>query len=175
MAEEEKQAAGASGEAENAKSPLQEIDYKAVAEAEKARADAAEALIVKNKKLSERNKEDTGLTEERVLELITASKEAKDDSKESQDLIEAQRKVKELESKNAEIARALSAKDSVKKDDPTTHRDGDPVADPKLPENSPLRAYKHIGNGIYSKKLNNGKTMFRNTQAAGNERRTWIE
>ena len=50
----------------------QEIDYKTLAEAEKVRADAAEALIIKNKNIAKRQEGKEGeilLTEERVLEL----------------------------------------------------------------------------------------------------------
>ena len=147
-----------------------EIDYKALAEAEKARADAAEALIVKNKNIDKRTEP---LTEERVLELITLAKENAD-SPEVKALEEAQRKLKELQGKNDEITRALKAKETTPSDPPTQH-DPLPKVEPKLPEGSPLASYKHMGNGLYSKKLTTGKTVFINTKAQGNERKKWVE
>ena len=159
-------------------SSTEEIDYKALADAEKARADAAEALIIKNKALAKRaeNKveETSGLTEERVLELITkATAKTEDDSLEAKAYAEAQAKVKELQAKNNEIARALKAKDGVSKDTATTQRDGEKGNEPKLPENSPLKAFKYEGNGIYSQKLASGKTMFKNTLAGPGQPKTW--
>src|SRR4051812_46308545 len=78
----------------------QKIDYKVIAEAEKARADAAEALIIKNKNIDKRhaNKEgeNAGLTEERVLELIKTATVKDDDSPEAKALEEANKKVQEL-------------------------------------------------------------------------------
>ena len=159
--------------------PSQEIDYKALADAEKARADAAEALIVKNKAIAKRaenkGEENTGLTEERVIELIkTATVKNEDDSVEARAYAEAQAKVKELQAKNAEIARALKAKDGLSKDTATTQRDGEKGTDPKLPENSPLKAFKYEGNGIYSQKLASGKTMFKNVNPGPGQPKTWV-
>lgn len=165
--------------AEETITPEVEIDYKALADAEKARADAAEALIVKNKAIAKREVVKEGevstLTEERVLELIkTNTVKNEDDSVEARAYTDAQAKVKELLAKNAEIARALKAKDGLSKDTATTQRDGEKGTDPKLPENSPLKAFKYEGNGIYSQKLSSGKTMFKNTLAAPGQPKTWL-
>jgi|SRR3990167_2535119 len=169
------------GEPENSESdaPLQEeeIDYKTLAEAEKVRADAAEALIVKNKNIIKRQGgegEATTLTKEDVLELIKQSKESDDDSPEARNLAEAQKNVKVLQAKNAEIARALKNKGTPSRDVAGTERDGEQVPQPKLPEGSPLKSYKHEGNGIYSKKMPNGKTLFMNTKAAVGQQKKWV-
>lgn len=162
--------------------PSQEIDYKALADAEKARADAAEALIIKNKSMAKREEkknddETTPLTEEKVAEIVAkalAQSKETDDSPEAKAYAEAQAKVKELQTKNGEIARALKAKEGVSKDSATTHRDGEKGTDPKLPENSPLKAFKHEGNGIYSLKLASGKTMFKNVNAGPGQPKSWI-
>lgn len=168
-----KKAAGEGGHSKN------EIDYKALAEAEKARADAAEALIVKNKNLAKQNKgqedETPALTEERVAELIAAATKNGEQSEEAKKLEDAQKVVKQLEAKNAEIARALKGKESANKEGASEHRDGLPSEVPKLPENSPLKSYKYMGKGIYSKKLASGKTMFKNVNPAPGEHKTWIE
>lgn len=162
----------------------EEVDYKALAEAEKARADAAEALIVKNKALAKRNEtkpegEPQALTEEKVVELIkkvvTTSKEDSDDSPEAKAYADAQAKVRELQAKNAELGRAQKAKDGVSKDSATTHRDGEAGTEPKLPDNSPLKAYKYEGNGIYSIKLASGKTMFKNTKVKPGQPSSWVQ
>lgn len=156
-----------------------EIDYKALAEAQEARALAAEALIVKNKAIAKRAEtkegEDTGLTEERVLELIkTATAKNEDDSVEAKALEEANKRLKELQAKNTEIVRAFKAKDGVSKDTATTQRDGEKGTEPKLPDNSPLKAFKYEGNGIYSQKLASGKTMFKNVNAGPGQPKSWI-
>ena len=176
--------AKAEAEAKAAEEALskEEIDYKALADAEKARADAAEALIVKNKALVKREekKNDDGtepLTEEKVAEIVQkalAQSKETDDSPEAKAYAEAQAKVKELQAKNSEIARALKAKDSISKDSATTHRDGEQGTDPKLPDNSPLKAFKHEGNGVYSLKLASGKTMFKNVNAGPGQPKSWI-
>ena len=185
-AEEATQKALADAQAAEADA-LSKIDYKAIAEsnaemlaAEKARADAAEALITKNKALLKRqeikDEEDKPLTRKEALELIEATKiRDDDDSVEAKALIDANKRVKELEAKNTEIARALKAKDGVSKDSTTTHFDGSPNSDPKLPDNSPLKAYKYLGNGVYSKKLVSGKTMFRNANPGPGQQKTWVE
>ena len=142
--------AKAKAEAEAAEAALsKEVDYKILAEAEKARADAAEALIMKNKNIYKRS----DLTEERVLELIALSKENKDDSPEAKALTEAQAKVKELTAKHEEAIRALKAKDGISNDPSSTRHDPLKPEEPKLPPGSPLAGYKHLGNGLYSKKL----------------------
>ena len=172
--------AKAEAEAKAAEEALsKEIDYKALADAEKARADAAEALIVKNKAIAKRaedkGEESQGLTEERVLELIkTATTKDVDDSPEAKAYAEAQAKVKELQAKNGEIARTLKAKEGVSKDTATTHFDGEKGTEPKLPENSPLKAFKYEGNGIYSQKLSSGKTMFKNVNPGPGQPKTWV-
>lgn len=163
--------------------PPKEPDYKALAEqnaalaaAEKARADAAEALIVKNKNIQKR---DDGspqlLTEERVKELISEAQKSGDDSPEAKALTDAQAAVKQVMAKNEELKRALAGKDTVQKNPPSTHQDPLPEEAPKLAPGSPLADFKHLGNGLYSKKLATGKTMFKNTRAQGNERKSWVE
>src|SRR3990167_4779644 len=160
--------------------PLQEeeVDYKTLAEAEKVRADAAEALIIKNKSIAKRQEgrdgEQSPLSEERVLELIRAAKAEEHESPEAQALAEAQKNLKIIQAKNTEIARALKNKSTPSMDVAGTQRDGETVADPKLPEGSPLKAYKHEGQGIYSKKLASGKTLYINTKAGVGEQKKWI-
>lgn len=154
------------------------VDYSILYEAEKERADAAEALIVKNKAISKRQegKEDaSGLTEDRVLELIKQATSQKDDSDEAKRLSEAQAKVKALTAKKTELARALKNRDSAYSDTATSHQDSEKAKEPKLPEGSPLKSYKYAGNGVYTKKLANGKTMFVNTRAMANERKKWVQ
>lgn len=157
-----------------------EIDYKALAEAEKARADAAEALIVKNKALAKREDKKDGdgqtLTKDDVIEIVKTftAKEA-DDSVEAKALEEANKRLKELQAKNAEIARALKAKDGVSKDSASTHFDGSSVSEPKLTDNSPLKSYKYMGNGVYSKKLANGKTLYKNVNPGPGGNKMWVE
>lgn len=161
--------------------PLQEeeIDYKTLAEAEKTRADAAEALIVKNKSIAKRQEgkegEQAGITEERVLELIKAAKTSEDESPEAKALAEAQKNLKVIQAKNTEIARALKNKGTPQKEVAGTERDGEKVADPKLPEGSPLKGYEYKGSGIYAKKLASGKTLFVNTKAQVGQQKKWTE
>ena len=155
----------------------QEIYYKTLAEAEKVRADAAEALIIKNKNIAKRQegKEgETSLTEERVLELINQAKADTDESPEAKALAEAQKNLRVIQAKNTEIARALKNKGTPVKDVAGTERDGEKGTEPKLPEGSPLKAYKHEGNGIYSKKMPNGKTLFINTKASVGQQKKWV-
>lgn len=155
--------------------PTPEPDYKALAEAEKARADAAEALIIKNKSITKRNDEPSALTEERVLELIRTAKDDSDESPEAKALADAQAKVKTLQSEKDELLRAQKGKDGTSSNPASTHRDPLPEVAPKLAPGSPLAGFQHLGNGLYSKKLATGKTMFKNTQAQGNERKSWVE
>lgn len=161
-----------------------EVDYKALADsnaalaaAEKARADAAEALIIKNKSASKRKEDETTttLSEERVKELIREAKGENDDSPEAKALTDAQATVKRLEAEKAELIRSAKSKNNASNDGSSTHHDGIPKIEPKLPSNSPLNGFKHLGNGIYSKKLKSGKMMYRNLHAQGNERKTWVE
>ena len=178
-AAEAEAAAKAEEEAKAAEALLQEqeVDYKILAEAEKTRADAAEALIIKNKNIAKRQegKEgETSLTEERVLELINAAKST-DESPEAQALAEAQKNLKIIQAKNAEIARALKNKTTPQRDVAGTQRDGEATVEPKLPEGSPLKSYKHEGGGIYSKKLASGKTLYKNTKAGVGEVKTWVK
>lgn len=189
MTEEEKQAAEqAEAEAKEkadaealaaleAEAPSQEEQIellKTLADAEKARADAAEALIVKNKNIEKRQKgDDTTLTKDDVLELIKQSKEG-DESPEAKALAEAQQNLKAVQAKNAEIARALKSKETPSKAAPGTQRDGDKPLEPKLPEGSPLKSYTHQGNGVYFKKMPNGKTLYINTKATANQPKKWV-
>ena len=145
--------------------PLQEeeIDYKTLADAEKTRADAAEALIVKNKSIAKRKEGQEGeppsLSEERVLELIRQAKAEEHDSPEAQALADAQKNLKMIQAKNTEIARALQNKGKPQSAAPGTQRDAEELPKPKLPEGSPLKDYEYKGDGVYSKKLPNGKTF----------------
>lgn len=82
---------------------------------------------------------------------------------------------KKIVAKNAELARALRAKDNISSDIPSEHRDGLPNEAPKLPDNSPLKEYKYMGNNIYSIKLKTGKTLFRNAKPAPGQPKTWVE
>ncbi len=82
---------------------------------------------------------------------------------------------KKIVAKNAELARALRAKDNISSDIPSEHRDGLPNEAPKLPDNSPLKEYKYMGNNIYSTKLKNGKTLFRNAKPAPGQPKSWVE
>ena len=82
---------------------------------------------------------------------------------------------KKIVAKNAELARALRAKDGLSSDIPSEHRDGLPNEAPKLPDNSPLKEYKYMGNNIYSTKLKNGKTLFRNAKPAPGQPKSWVE
>src|SRR3990167_1388782 len=180
--------AKAEAEAEAAKSSsTEEKDYKAIAEAnealalaEKARADAAEALIVKNKSIAKRqdNKDETEpLTEEKVNEIVKnalASAKAEDASPEVVALKEANEKLAIQRAKTAEVVRALKASDGKRTDTATTHFDGEKGIEPKLPDNSPLKEFKFEGNGIYSQKLKSGKTMFKNVNAGPGQPKTWI-
>lgn len=173
-------------------SSTEEVDYEAlaganeaVALAEKERADAAEALIVKNKKIASRHKdtdgedvdeEDKPITRKELEEVLsTFNPRQEEESEEAKRLIEAQNKVKELTSKKDELARALKSKDTVRSDIASTHMDGEKPIEPKLAANSPLKSYKHVSNGVYSKELPNGTKLFVNTKATGNERKKWTE
>ena len=82
---------------------------------------------------------------------------------------------KKIVAKNAELARALRAKDGLSSDIPSEHRDGLPNEAPKLPDNSPLKEYKYMGNNVYSIKLKNGKTLFRNAKPAPGQPKSWVE
>ncbi len=161
----------------DAPSQEQEVDYKILAEAEKVRADAAEALIIKNKNIAKRQEggETTTLTKEDVLALIAESKGNADESPEAKALEEAQKNLKIIQARNTEISRALKNKGTPQRDVAGTQRDGETVAEPKLPEGSPLKSYKHEGNGIYSKKLASGKTLYKNTKAGVGEAKTWVK
>lgn len=176
----EAEAARLAAEAEAASSSTEEIDYKVIAEAnealakaEAARADAAEALIVKNKAIEKRQVNPT-LTEERVLELIkTATKE--EASPEALALEEATKNLAIAKAKTAEIARSLKAKEGTRSDSANTHFDGEKGTAPKLQDNSPLKEFKYEGNGIYSQKLKSGKTMYKNQNAGPGQPKTWVE
>ena len=158
-------------------SKTEDIDYKALADAEKARADAAEALIVKNKKLEKRHEnEPAPLTREEVLELIAQTAQTNDQSPEAKALADAQKAVAELQAKNAELARAAIARASAGDNPASTQRDGLPTEhEPKLPANSPLKDYEYMGNGLYRKKLSSGKHMFRRHPAQPGLPTAWTE
>ena len=156
----------------------QEIDYKTLAEAEKVRADAAEALIIKNKSIAKRKEGDGEtpvLSEKRVSELIQQALTSQDVSPEATALAEAQKNLRVIQAKNAEIARALKNKSTPVKDVAESHRDGEQAPAPKLPEGSPLKSYKHEGGGIYSKKLANGKTLYINSKPGMGEQKKWVK
>lgn len=82
---------------------------------------------------------------------------------------------KKIVAKNAELLRALKAKEGVSNDSANTQFDGMPNAVPKLPTNSPLKDYKYMGKGIYALKLKSGKTLFRNAKAGPGEKKSWVE
>jgi len=82
---------------------------------------------------------------------------------------------KKITAKKAELSRALRSKDSISSDTAGTQRDGLPKAEPKLPDNSPLKEYKYEGKGIYSKKLPSGKMLFRNSKPAPGQPKSWTE
>mgnify|MGYP001600519257 CR=1 FL=1 len=171
-AEEARIAAESSSTEDN---PEDETDYKALAEAEKQRADAAEALIIKNKQIDKRHEkkdEAPGLSEERVLELIKAAQK-EDESPEAKQLREAQEKVKLLEAQRAEAIRAAKAR--ARGGGGGEHRDGDTAVKPKLPDNSPLKDFEWRGGDLYAKKLSSGKTMFRRAQPRPGEKHSWVE
>lgn len=157
-----------------------EIDYKALADAERARADAAEALIIKNKAIAKRNQPDSDdkpLTKADVQDIVSSTfaelKEKSELTPEEKELETAKERIRQLEAQNEEKARALKAK-AAKTATATSQRDGDAPVAPKLPANSPLRSYTYVGKGIYSKKLANGKTIYRNTKATGIQQKTWV-
>ena len=195
-----------------------EVDYEAVALAEQERANAAEALIIKNKRIEKRNEEepvdeeDRPITKRELASFLQSERHAtQKELKEVQALsiarantsseTEAQAALvfwknrviptgsleedikfaigglnqKKITSKVSELKRALAAKDTVTTDDSTAQRDPLPAVAPKLSASSPLVGFEHKGNGIYAKKLQSGKTMYRNTKALGNERKTWVE
>lgn len=156
-------------------SSTEEVNWEEVAKAEKERADAAERLIIKNKNIQKREerKEQSGLTEERVLELIRSAQVDIDDP-DAKALAEAQKRVKVLEAKNNEIIRAAKKKDTTSSDTAQTHRDGERAVAPKLPDNSPLKDYEHKGNGIYAKKLASGQFHYVRRNAQPGEKRSWV-
>jgi len=82
---------------------------------------------------------------------------------------------KKIVAKNAELARALRAKDTISNDSMGEHRDGLPNEVPKLPENSPLKGYKYEGGSTYSKVLPSGKTLFRNAKPSPGQPKSWIK
>lgn len=82
---------------------------------------------------------------------------------------------KRIVAQKSELARALNSKEGVSNDNANTHFDGQPKAEPKLPANSPLKEYKYMGNGIYSKKLKSGKTLFKNTRVLPGSPKMWVE
>ena len=82
---------------------------------------------------------------------------------------------KKIVAKNAELARALRAKDTISNDSMGEHRDGLPNEVPKLPENSPLKGYKYEGGSIYSKVLPSGKTLFRNAKPTPGQPKAWTK
>lgn len=186
MNEEEKKAQEAA-EAEKAEAAedlsQKEVDYKVIAEAneelakaEKARADAAEALIIKNKALQKREEkkndnESEALTEDKVAEIVQktlAQAKENNDSPEAKALEEANKKLAEIQAKNAEIIRAQKAKETISKDSAQTVVDAEKGVEPKLEANSPLKEYKFMGNGVYSQKLASGKTHYvRNPKVPG--------
>ncbi len=77
--------------------------------------------------------------------------------------------------KTAELARALQSKDTASADTASGQHDGIPSVAPKLPENSPLKSYKHEGGSIYSKKLESGRTMYVNTNPQVGQPARWTD
>lgn len=81
---------------------------------------------------------------------------------------------KKIVAKNTELARALRAKDTITDNAMGEHRDGLPNEAPKLADNSPLKGYEWKGGNTYTKKLSNGKTLFRNAKPLPGEPKTWV-
>lgn len=217
MAEEEKKAA----ELAKAEEATKEIDYKALAESERERREAAEKLLAEDRyKASERKRKEEeeptdedkpltakdletilvrerqttqkGFQESQALEIARANTSSEEEAQAA--VVFYKNRVvptgnleddikfaigglnsKKIVAKNAELARALKSKDGVSKDSATTQQEGMPKAEPKLPANSPLKEYKYLGNGVYSKKLTNGKTFFRNANAKPGQPHSWVE
>lgn len=82
---------------------------------------------------------------------------------------------KKILAQNEELKRALKSKESASNDSSSGHQDGMPKVEPKLPANSPLKEYKYMGNGVYSKKLSSGKTLFRNSKPMPGQPHSWVE
>ena len=81
---------------------------------------------------------------------------------------------KKIISRNSELKRALNNKERVSKDD-ISGQDKSPKVEPKLADNSPLKNFKYVGNGVYVFKLSSGKLLYKNPKAKPGERKTWIE
>lgn len=216
MTEEEKKI-----EAETATKKT-EPDYKAIAEAEKERREAAERLLAEDRykaseakrreKQEEEEDEDKPITEKSLQTILARERQASlKESQEAEALKiarantnseeEAQAAVifyknrvnptgnleddikfaigglnnKRVLAQNEELKRALKSKESVSSDTSSGHQDGLPKNEPKLPANSPLKEYKYMGNGIYSKKLASGKTLFRNSKPMPGQPHSWTE
>ena len=165
--------------------PLEEQkpDYEALAKAEKARADAAEALLIKNKAISKRNKEGGEIPEEdkpitkKDLEEFKASFTPKgDDSLEEKALKEAKENLAKLETTNAELARALKGKATINTNSAGTHQDPPEGDAPKISANDAkgLKSAGYVWDGvkrIWKKKLGGGKFLC----AKDLKSSTWIE
>ena len=82
---------------------------------------------------------------------------------------------KKIVAKNSELKRALNSKENAYNNSASTQIDGLPKVEPKLPVNSPLKEYKYMGNGVYSKKLKSGKILFKNTKALPGSPKMWVE
>jgi hypothetical protein len=82
---------------------------------------------------------------------------------------------KKIVARNAELSRALKSKSTKNDTFVDGQQDGMPKTEPKLSANSPLKDWKYAGNGVYSKKLSSGKTMFKNTKAVPGSPKIWVE
>lgn len=199
----------------------EEIDYKALQEAETARAEAAEKAAAdiafklrqaKREGDTESMEEDEKLSETKIREIIrsetaqtqkslqrsTALEIARaNTSSESEaqaamtfwekrvipsDNLEEDVKFaiggvnnKKIVAKSNEMKRALKSKETASSDGVSAQRDGLPKNEPKLSDDSPLKKYKYEGNGVYSKKLATGRTMFVNTKAMPGQPKHWTE
>lgn len=158
---------------------------KAELEAQRERAEAAEALIIKNKAMAKRHKDDDPeeipeeerpITRKELEEALSNFKPKSEESDEAKRLAEANRRIKEIEAQKAEIARALKSKEQVTTAEPGTHRDPTPGAMPKISaiDAKGLKDSGYTWDGIkrlWKKPLSGGKYLYtRNLQD-----KEWIE
>jgi len=156
-------------------------NYEALAKAEKARADAAEALLIKNKAIAKRAKDGDELPDEdkpitkKDLEAFRASLTPvkEEESPEEKALKEAKEK---LETVNAELVRALKGKSGINTNPAGTHQDPPQGDMPKISANDSkgLKSAGYEWDGVkrvWKKKLGNGQYLY----AKDLKSPTWIE
>jgi len=165
-------------------------DYKALAEAneamakaEKIRADAAEALIIKNKEITRRNKdgnaegEDKPVTKKDLEELEARLKpKLNEESPEEKALKEANENLEKIKIQHAELARAFKSKAGVNNNPASGHEDGTPGVEPKMDEGD-KKMMKSAGfeydtvKKLWKKKLGGGKFIY----TKDSKTKEWIE